>query len=188
MGGNRVIALGGVKHSGKSAVGRAAGRLLRVGFFDTDELLEELYRERFGAGRKCREIFSELGEESFRRLEADAVSDFLDRASEFRAVLALGGGTVSNGLVDWKRGNVLRVMLEVDQDVARERILASGIPPFLGSTVEEFQRRFPEWFRLRDAACRRWAGLVFKPDPTLPPARNAEKLCLAVADSMKGRK
>ena len=187
MGRNRIIAVGGVKHSGKSAVGRAAAKLLRVHFFDTDDLLEELYRERFGADLQCREIFRELGEDSFRQLEADAVSDLLDRAPEFRAVLALGGGAVSNERIDWRRGNIFRVMLEVDREVVRKRILGSGIPPFLGETVEEFEARFPEWFQLREAACRRWAGLVFRPDPALTPAQNAEKLCQAVADSTRGR-
>ena len=187
MGRNRIIAIGGVKHSGKSAVGRAAGKLLRVNFFDTDDLLEALYRERFGANLRCREIFRELGEDAFRRLEADAVSEFLNRAPEFRAVLALGGGAVSNGRIDWNRANILRVMLETDREVVRERILASGIPPFLGETMEEFEARFPEWFQLREAACRRWAGLVFKPDPALTPAQNAEKLCQALADSTRGR-
>ncbi len=71
--------------SGKSSVGRALARLLRRKFIDTDGLIEE--RE----GTSINEIFTEKGEDYFRKLESLVLADVCKDKSQ---VISLGGGTI----------------------------------------------------------------------------------------------
>ena len=131
----RIIMLGGVKHCGKSTLGKLLAELLGASFADTDTLLEKLYFEQSGEKASCREIFRQLGEENFRRLEADAIMGFAASATG-KWVAALGGGAVANQFIPWQQLTVLRVMADAPEEVIRERILASGIPPFLGGSID----------------------------------------------------
>lgn len=80
-----VAVLIGFMGAGKSTVGVALADLLGVGFCDTDH--EIVAR----AGRSVAEIFAEDGEQFFRELEAQVVSDVL---ATHPGVVALGGGAV----------------------------------------------------------------------------------------------
>lgn len=72
--------------SGKSSVGRRVAETMGRPFVDTDHLIEE--RE----GRSVRQIFAEVGEDGFRDVEAQVLSEVL--ASEVPSVIATGGGVV----------------------------------------------------------------------------------------------
>ena len=167
--------LGGVKHCGKTTLGSAAAEIIDASFADTDALLEKLYAESNGEKICCRDIFRTIGEESFRRLEAEAVSTFTNSARG-RWIIALGGGAVANKFINWQELPVMRVMADVPEDTVRKRILASGIPPFLGNDIAEFNVAFPEWFAQRRKSCLAWAEMIFTPDPEISPAENARHL------------
>jgi len=111
---NQVI-LFGPPGAGKSTVGRSLSKLLSSAFSDTDHLIEER------AGKKISEIFVDDGEASFRSLEADVVSQALD---EDFGVLALGGGSVMNPLVERKIAEhpAMKVFLDVGIAQAAPRI------------------------------------------------------------------
>ncbi|MCL2780285.1 MAG: shikimate kinase [Actinomycetia bacterium] len=79
------VVLIGLPGSGKTTVGRRVATLLDIPFADSDDLIARR------AGRAVTEIFAADGEEAFRALEADVVSDAL---TSFGGVLALGGGAV----------------------------------------------------------------------------------------------
>lgn len=79
------VVLIGMPGSGKSTVGAALARRLERPFVDADE---EIVRR---AGRSIPEIFSEDGEERFRVLETEVLSDLGKRSG---IVLATGGGAV----------------------------------------------------------------------------------------------
>lgn len=121
------IVLCGIKHSGKSSVGRAIAEILDIPFADSDDMIVQ----REGSGRSVREIFREEGEEFFRKLEADVLTALAD--SPARQVIALGGGALSNPFVtaDVKHRLGFKVWLNTDDNVAFERILKNGLPPFL---------------------------------------------------------
>jgi len=72
--------------TGKTCVGRKVARSLGFRFVDTDEMVVEK------AGRSIPDIFSELGEEEFRRLETDALREC---ARETGLVISTGGGIVT---------------------------------------------------------------------------------------------
>ena len=80
------IVLSGMPGSGKSTVGKYLARKLDRKFIDTDE---EIVR---CAGKEITEIFAEIGNEGFRKLEAEVVARV---SSENQgAVIATGGGAI----------------------------------------------------------------------------------------------
>ena len=77
------IFLIGFMGAGKTTVGRELARQLEYDFFDLDEMIAA------GVGKPVQQIFEELGEAEFRRLEREAIRT---RKQLTRAVVALGGG------------------------------------------------------------------------------------------------
>lgn len=83
----RIIALLGLRGSGKTTVGRRLARRLRLRFIELDKVIEQR------AGIRLADIFAIHGEEFYRRLEREALTDLL--ASRQSMVLAVGGGLVT---------------------------------------------------------------------------------------------
>ncbi len=82
------IVLIGMPSSGKSTVGARLAELTGRELFDTDA---EIVRV---AEKTVPEIFAEVGESGFRRLEAEAVASLSARSG---VIIATGGGVVLNG-------------------------------------------------------------------------------------------
>ena len=80
-----VLLLVGSPGAGKSSVGRRVAERLGVPFVDTDHVIEA------NAGMSVSDIFVTLGEDEFRRLEAEAVAQSV---ADGDGVVALGGGAV----------------------------------------------------------------------------------------------
>jgi XRE family aerobic/anaerobic benzoate catabolism transcriptional regulator len=83
----RVIALLGVRGSGKTTIGRRLARRLKMRFVELDKHIEHR------AGMRLAEIFTTHGEDFYRRLERETLSDLL--AGRQSMVLAVGGGLVT---------------------------------------------------------------------------------------------
>ncbi len=79
------LVLIGMPGSGKSAVGEAVAQRLGRPFFDADEEIANR------AGMSIPDIFARYGEEHFRQLESEVLTDFGKRSG---IVLATGGGAV----------------------------------------------------------------------------------------------
>jgi shikimate kinase len=79
------IVLIGYRGSGKTILGPKLAARLRLGFVDTDALIVGR------AGKSIKEIFEREGEERFRDLESDAVTQVMGLADH---VIALGGGAL----------------------------------------------------------------------------------------------
>ncbi len=80
------ILLIGLMGSGKSTVGRIVAQMIGFQFIDTDALIVET------TGRTIPEIFSDEGEEGFRRRESAALRSLLGKRG---CVIATGGGIVT---------------------------------------------------------------------------------------------
>ncbi len=82
----RHAALVGMMGAGKTAVGRALAALLDLPFVDCDSRISA------AEGRSIPEIFGDVGEAGFRRLESEMLSALL--AENAPTVIATGGGVV----------------------------------------------------------------------------------------------
>lgn len=83
-----VIALLGLRGAGKTTVGRRLARRLRVPFVELDRRVEQ------AADLSLSELFSLHGEDYYRRLEREALTDVL--AERRGMVVATGGGIVTS--------------------------------------------------------------------------------------------
>lgn len=70
--------------SGKTTIGRAAAAMLGCGFVDADDVIVAR------TGRPIAEMFATDGEEAFRAIESETLTDLLHRDG----VVSLGGGAV----------------------------------------------------------------------------------------------
>ena len=85
------ISLIGFMGCGKSSVGKILATLLpECRMIDLDTYIEEKQ------GKNIPEIFNEYGEAAFRRMEREALEEIFSDKSRPRAILSLGGGTVTS--------------------------------------------------------------------------------------------
>jgi len=160
---SRPILVSGIKHCGKSTLGRRLASELGLAFHDLDDLVVELCRENRGGPEAIawepREIYRRLGKSGFQELEIRALERLRGRDENY--VLALGGGTPDNP--DARRvlsGLGIMVYLYEEADILFERIAARGIPPFLDEKAP--LESFLELFQRRDALYRSSADLVIE--------------------------
>ncbi len=128
------IYLIGFMGTGKSTVGRALADTMDRKLLDTDELI--ISRD----GRDIPTIFTEDGEEYFRQIERQVVSDI--SAIREPAVVSCGGGVVlfdentaamhSSGRVIWLTASAKEILRRVESDTGRP--LLSG-----KKTIEDIQ-------------------------------------------------
>lgn len=79
------IVLVGYMGSGKSTIGKILSKKTGIPFFDLDEIIEE------NTQKTISELFLEIGEIKFRKLEHETLNHFL--ATQIDFILSLGGGT-----------------------------------------------------------------------------------------------
>lgn len=109
------IFLIGYMASGKTTFGKALADKLDTPFIDLDRFIEN------HAGKSIPEIFSEKGEDYFRKLEKDCLAKAVE--SEPDAVIACGGGTpcfFDN--IDFLNKNGVTVFLETSIPVLIDRL------------------------------------------------------------------
>ena len=108
------IFLTGFMATRKSRVGSALASKLGWEFFDTDKLIEEK------AGATVAEIFANQGEEAFREMETQTISELTSRQN---TIIALGGGALlrpKNLEIIRSSGKIVRLWAPVE--VLSERI------------------------------------------------------------------
>jgi shikimate kinase len=129
------VAIVGYMGSGKTTVGRALARALRLEFVDLDRAIVK------EAGKGIPEIFAEHGEERFRDLEHRALLDVLEDRTP--SVVACGGGIVVRRDNRALLREVTTVFLKEDTDVLYKRTRGPG-RPLRAASREEFERRYIE--------------------------------------------
>lgn len=117
------IILCGFMGSGKTTVGRRLAHILGCRFVDTDAEIERT------AQMKTSQIFAELGEPAFRRMETETLRRV---CSGSRQVISVGGGAAlsEENVSIMKQGGTV-VLLDIDAKTAVGRIKDDGSRPLL---------------------------------------------------------
>ena len=127
------IVLTGPKCSGKSSIGRKLAEELKLPFYETDKLIENLYIDETAKKLTCRGICAEIGDDNFRKLEKKAVETVNDLDW---CVVSTGGSTMLNS--DSRRilrTNSIVVLLHTSIYSLLERVDKKNIPAFLNNTT-----------------------------------------------------
>ena len=108
----------GLMGTGKTTVGKKLAETLGYGYFDTDQLIEQITKQ------KVHEIFEEDGEEGFRETESAILAEV---ASYKRVVVSTGGGivTVRNNWMHLHNG--VTVCLQGDHRTLARRVHRDGV-------------------------------------------------------------
>jgi len=108
----------GLMGTGKTTVGKKLADALGYGYFDTDQLIEQITKQ------KVHEIFEEDGEEGFRETESAILAEV---ASYKRVVVSTGGGivTVRNNWMHLHNG--VTVCLQGDHRTLARRVHKDGV-------------------------------------------------------------
>ena len=137
MPGKNLIYIIGFMGSGKSTAGRKLAASLGWTFIDLDRKIEEV------ALKTIPRIFSEDGEEHFRKIESEVLRN-LD--TKMRTVVSTGGGTPCHGdNMDFMLQTGMTVYLKMTPEQLSKRLFdSSGERPLLKNVPDESLPRFIE--------------------------------------------
>ncbi|HCG64281.1 MAG TPA: hypothetical protein DHV69_08660 [Sphaerochaeta sp.] len=177
-----ILFLTGIKHSGKSNVGRSAVELLKgtheIDFIDSDDLVQMLLPSSIGT---LREFYTLFGKAAFMDLEFQAIEKFTRNCSDRLHVLATGGGVCDNGpVVELMKSTGKIIYLAVDETVLFHRIMRGGLPPFLSAENPELS--FHTLFVERNARYRQVADFMVSLSDCRSIQENAEILAKTLAE------
>lgn len=179
------ITLCGVKHAGKTSAAKALSVLTGMPFFDTDDMLKEYYNRSTGLDMTVREIFLELGETGFRQLEVKALRMLF--SGDDGIIIALGGGVLSNPFLtdDDRKELGFLCCIDVQDEIAFQRILLNGLPPFLMDKEDPFEA-LCEMNLGRRAMFRKYADFIVEVGDAAnaTPEKTAEKILSAYGEML----
>jgi shikimate kinase len=119
------IVITGFMGTGKTTVGREIARRLGMKFYDTDQMVEDHSR------MSITEIFERFGEDRFRELERNLMSELLESAEG--AVISTGGGTLLDaGIDDLLLKSSIIFCLASRGEILQERIGSALTRPLAG--------------------------------------------------------
>ena len=161
------LVLCGIKHCGKSTLGRGLAALLRIPFSDTDELLEK------ALGVPVRTFFREAGEAAFRLRETEVLKNLSGASPQ---VISLGGGALEkeeNASFVRELGTL--IWCDTDDETAFKRVLRRGLPPFLADAPDP-RKAFGELNRARRDLFARLCDVRFVPARGVRAEENVRNL------------
>lgn len=126
------IILCGYMASGKTTVARLLAKASGLNYIDLDEVIKNK------TGKTIAQLFEEVGEIKFRKLEHEALIETVDRAEGF--ILSLGGGTPSyaNNHEVLRREDVVSVYLKAGiQEIIKRVKQQPGQRPLLETYKDE---------------------------------------------------
>ncbi len=165
------IILLGIKHCGKSTLGRMLAAQFNCPFFDTDDIITEM------TGSPPRKIYQEESEQAFMEAEARAcehLEHHIASLGEDEYIIATGGGICNNQrALDSLQRLGFFLFLEVPEEIAAQRILdeiewedgtMKNLPAYIASenpsTPEEVATIFSGFYKERTTRYRKLAQIT----------------------------
>ena len=141
-----IVYIIGFMGSGKSTAGKRLAATLGWSFVDLDRKIEEI------AGKTIPRIFSQDGEDHFRKTEADALRSF---GQNRNIVISTGGGTPCHGdNMDYMLRTGVTVYLKMTPGQLAKRLLgSSGERPLLKNVPDD---RLPGFIEEKLAYREQW--------------------------------
>lgn len=149
------IFLCGIKHSGKTTIGKLLAKRLGRRWYDLDREIERKI------GEPIRTFYRAFGQEAFQQLEVEVLEAII---GEEELVISLGGGAADNDpLMKMVKERGTLVYLYLEEAHLLERILLGGIPPFLDEEDVEgsFHRLYERRNRRYSKDCNHLIQLPF---------------------------
>lgn len=119
------ICIIGMPGSGKSTIGSLLSEKLKYRFIDLDNEIE------INTGLKIKEIFKDMGEDSFRKIETDTLNKLIHKD---RIVISTGGGTIIKNEEILKKS--YNILLNCKLNELVKRASRNKNRPLLSSNVE----------------------------------------------------
>jgi len=146
------IILIGFKSSGKTTIGKRLAEQHNCSFYDSDELLL-----RIGHQNSCYDLFKFLGEKEFRKMEKKIILGL----NVNNAVIALGGGSLSQKVAKHLKTNGFFIYLDVNPKILEKRILSTA--NFL-SENKNFKEEFWHIYKQRGKKFKKFAHISVEID------------------------
>lgn len=183
MSSTKILFLVGIKHSGKSALGRFASSIIpNSSFYDSDAYIIPLLPPPYTT---IRQFYSAEGQGPFMALELEAVKSIVEQTEGELAIIALGGGACDNTPLIRLMQEVGKIIyLQVEAESLFNRIVKRGLPPFIDPSDPETS--FRTLYRQRDAQYRKLSDYVLQLYDCRSVEENGQivaKLLLEVAGS-----
>jgi len=167
---NKSIALIGLKHCGKSTVGKHLAPFLNKHFVDLDQIIAGLVSDELLASgilhaplpefaQVVRQYYRHAGSDAFRTQECMAFQKLSEADNASSYIIACGGGAMENEAgMQILHTFAYCVYIAVPEDLLYTRILKSGIPPFLDP--ERPRESFHELYERRTIAALHHADMT----------------------------
>ena len=183
---NGIILLG-LKHSGKTTLGKELAKKLRFDFYDTDAMIEKK------SGISVRELYNTQGPEAFLWAE-ESVCKEISELSEQSAVISTGGGICDNppalmhlkafGQLVFIKNNlntsVQRIIRKIEKD---EEGNFTNVPAFIKNqnpqNIDEIKKMLCAKFTERAELYSKISDIIVKVDD-VPVEENLSKLLAAL--------
>lgn len=166
----RTLTLAGVKHSGKSTLGRSLAQRCGVKFYDADDVLAA------EQSMSIRELFRAVGQEKFRELEAQTVGQLAELDED--KVISLGGGAVTNAFISedtWRTLGV-KIMIDISDETAQARVFANGVPAYL-EKYSDPAAALKEINAVRRQEMKKRCDVIYVADAALSAGEQSERFC-----------
>lgn len=161
------IILVGIKHAGKTTVGKFIARQQNLPFFDIDRIIETQ------TGKSCRNLYKDDGVDAFKQAEIQACRFFTESpeySEGVNAVIATGGGICDNtiALEILKKIGVI-IYLNIPKHIAFARIMKSAkreksLPAYLQKdtiqTEDDMKNAFYELYKKRSDIYRAVSDII----------------------------
>lgn len=144
----------GIKHSGKTSLGRLVAQQYGYRFVDSDDLV----LQDKNAYSTIREFYRTEGKDAFMLQEVTSLQAYLDKGEQ-DVIISLGGGACDNApLISLMKDTGTVIYLKVEEKILLSRILKGGVPPFLDP--DNVEASFASLYTKRDALYRTFADIM----------------------------